>query len=222
MGIIEFLLGLGCLQGVILASVLVAAPRGPRLANVFMAALVLAISSRLLHMWLVVSGNYLSAGPWALMIEGLPFAWGPLLYLYACALMHRSISWKQTFHLIPFASILLTTYQYLGYDAASRQVVVDYLWYNRGDPELEAAFRQLVSPLWFLWLKYRLHGYAFALHFAVYCMLVIQRIKQHNLLLERHFSSLDKLNLRWLRMLTAAGSSKSSLGIRFRTINKTT
>jgi uncharacterized membrane protein YvlD (DUF360 family) len=56
MDLVGFLYGIGVVQGVVLAGVLLFARSGHRLANAIMAALVLAIASSLLQKLMIRSG----------------------------------------------------------------------------------------------------------------------------------------------------------------------
>ena len=61
---------------------------------------------------------------------------------------------------------------------------------------------RMISPFWSKWVDLHLHSSFFVLQFGIYCALVLRQIGHHNQRLQRHFSSLERMNLRWLRLLT--------------------
>lgn len=204
MDILSFVIGFGILQALLLAGLLIFAPRNPRLPNLFMAGLVLVISVRLVLGFLTVTGE-LSAPPiWALPLESLSFTWGPLLYLYAYSMTKQHLSAVQLLHFLPSIMVLFIIMPYYSLEPQNKAIVDDYLWYGRYNPDTEAMFDNIVGPFQRVWIKYRLHATGFLLHFSVYCLLLIARLRRHNELLQSHFSSLEQLNLRWLRTLTKA------------------
>jgi AraC-like DNA-binding protein len=204
MNAISYVIGFGILQAFLLAGLLVLVPRTPRLPNLFMAGLVLAISGRLLHGWLTVSGNLAAPPAWTLPIGSLTFTWGPLLYLYAYTMTRQHVSWVHSLHFLPWLAILLLIFPFYHLSPEQQQLAADYLWYGRDDATLERQFQQIANPFYGYWIEYRFNAIAFVLQFSLYCVLVLQRIRQHNKFLQSHFSSLELMNLRWLRILTGA------------------
>lgn len=53
-------------------------------------------------------------------------------------------------------------------------------------------------------MTFMTHGTLGAVHQACYCALALVLIRDHNRRLQQHFSSLEKMNLRWLHVLSLA------------------
>lgn len=204
MSLTSFIYAFGSLQGVILCAVFLLAPNLQRPSNYFMAGLTGVISLRLLQNWLIESGFFLAYPQWAISLMPATFLWGPLLYLYACSLTSRPWRWQQLAHGLPFVAVLLLTADYYDFPMQTQQQVIDYIWYNRHDVAVESNVAALLPAYALYWIKYAMQANAFILHFGIYCVLVLRVIKQHNQVLQGHFSSLETMNLRWLKWLTLA------------------
>ncbi|WP_299770510.1 helix-turn-helix transcriptional regulator [uncultured Pseudoteredinibacter sp.] len=205
MNIYHLFLGFGALQGGIMAVLLLVSPSGAKLANRFMAALLFAMGLRLLQQ-LQVSADYLNdLHWWTLLIANLPFCWGPLLFLYSAALTGNNLSKSHGLHFLPYLLLCVASVEYYFYEPQQQQLLVDYLWYFRGELEMEGRVSEFLSPFWQLWFKYRLNAHLFIFHFGFYCYLVFQQTRQHEQLMQGHFSSLESMNLKWLRTLSLVG-----------------
>lgn len=188
-----------------MAVLLLVSPSGAKLANRFMAALLFAISLRLMQQLLVSASNLSELHWWSLFIANLPFCWGPLLYLYASTLSRNTLAVGQYFHFSPYVLLCLSSSVYYFYDPYQQQLLADYLWYYRGETAVEQQVAEFLPPAWQLWFKYRLSAHLFILHFAFYCFLVYRKTQQHEHLLKGHYSSLESMNLKWLRGLSLVG-----------------
>jgi len=205
MDFIGFFYGFGLLQGLILAGILVVAGSGHRQANSIMAALVVLISLSLLQSWLIRLGYYQDNPVLALLIPALDLAWGPLLYLYAFSLTGGGLRGKQLLHLAPALGLLLATnlpFWNLGAEQQAR--LVEYIWSLRDNPALQQEVREFLPAPGLIWVDFHLHSTLFVVQFATYCFLVLRQIQFHNQRLQQHYSSMEFMNLRWLRILTAA------------------
>jgi AraC-like DNA-binding protein len=201
MDFVGFLFGFGLLQGLILAGVLLFARSGHRLANLFMSGLVVAIALSLLQNWLVRVGYFFDHPSTGLLIPPLDFLWGPLLFLYAYSLTNRSVHWRQALHFVPSLFLLANSANFVLYSQEEQSAILSYIWSQHTDTALEQQVASTVPAVWRLWIDYHLQGSLFALHFGTYCALVLRQIRQHNQRMQRHFSSLEHMNLRWLRAL---------------------
>jgi AraC-like DNA-binding protein len=200
---VGFFYGFGVLQGLILAGILLVAPSGHRLANAVMAALVTVIALAALQSWLLRIGYFQQQPGTALLIPQLDFAWGPLLYLYAVSLSNNWIRLPQLSHLLPAVILLLSAnLSYWSYSEEQQQAFVRFIWSDRTDTQLLETYSTIISPFWGRWVDLHLHSTLFVMQFALYCAMVLRQISQHNLRLQQHFSSLEHMNLRWLRLLT--------------------
>lgn len=202
---VGFLYGFGLLQGLILAGVLVAARSGHRMANGIMAALVVVISLSLLQSWLIRLGYYVEHPAGALIIPQLDFVWGPLLFLYAYSLTGETVRGRQLVHLLPAVAFLVVAQmRFWSFSEEDQSRFVSYLWSERDDAQQQQEVWSYLQGFWRIWVDYHLHSSLFVLQFAVYCLLVLRQIRHHNQRLQQHFSSVDFMNLRWLRTLTLA------------------
>ncbi len=201
MDLIGFLYGFGLLQGFLLAAVLLFIPSGHRVANSFMAGLVVVMALNLLQNWLIRTGYYIENPAGAMLIPPLDFTWGPLLYLYAYSLTSRSVSWIQAIHFAPAIVFLSSSIQYMNTPTDYQSNLLAYIWSQRTD-QLTPEVADAIPKLWRSWIDLHLQGSFFALQFGIYSILVLRQIKQHNQRMQLHFSSLDKMNLKWLRSLT--------------------
>ena len=205
MDLVEFLYRVGLIQGVLLAGVLMLAPSGHRQANAIMAALVLVTAVSLLQKLLVLSGLFDESPKFALLYYPLRFAWGPLLYLYALSLTGGQFSYRQWWHFLPMIVIFLkVNLSFWQVDIDQQRMLLSYLWNPQGSPQPEPIILELVGILGGLSSESRGDSLIFALQFACYCFVVIRLVRGHNRRLERYFSSLEHMTLRWLSMVTKA------------------
>ena len=202
MDIVGFLYGFGLLQGLILALILVVARSGQRLANAFAAALVTVIALDLLQTWLIRADYFLQHPALGLAFEPLAFTWGPLLYLYAYTLTRGELRWYQLAHFLPAIIFLLAISPYWQFSFVEQRDFLAHLWSTRTDQDLANRIWERLPPFWRAWVDLHIQGSVFALQFGAYCLLVLKQIRKHNQRLERHYSSLERMNLRWLRTLT--------------------
>jgi len=202
MDLVGFLYGFGVLQSVVMAGILLFARSGHRLANGFMAGLVLVIALSLLQNWLIRLGFYLHHPAWGLMIPPLDFTWGPLLYLYAYSLTNQRVKGLQSAHFIPTALLMISSLTFFAYPHEQQKDLLSYVWSQRTDIQLRQQVIATIPSFWRHWIDLHLQGSFFALQFGIYCYLVLRQIRSHNQRMQQHFSSLEHVNLRWLRSLT--------------------
>ena len=202
MDFIGFLYGFGFLQGVILAGVLLYSSSGHRLANVFMAGLVACMAMRLLFSWLIRTDVFLIYPQWSFISNPLEFAWGPLLYLYAYTMTSKSLRPAQLLHFIPFLLIFSEPITFMSYPREQQLAFLTYFLSNRENVETGQQLLAVLPSFWRVWVDLHLHGIVFLIQFAVYCVLVLHRIRRHKLKLEQNFSYTEQMDLQWLRTLT--------------------
>ena len=202
MDLIGFLYGFGFLHGVILAGVLLYSISGHRLANVFMAGLVSCIAIRFLFSWLIRSDVFMSYPQWSMVSNPLEFAWGPLLYLYAYAMTSKRVRPAHLLHFIPFLLMLSEPITFMLYTREQQVAFLSYFWSDRQNIELGRQLFEAIPAFWRVWVDLHLHGILFSIQFAIYCALVLDRIRRHKQKLEQHFSFTEQMDLRWLRTLT--------------------
>lgn len=202
MDLIGFFYGFGFLHGVVLAGILLYSGNGHRLANAFMAGLVVCIAILFLSKWLIRAGVFTRYPEWGLLSAPLDFAWGPLLYLYAYSISGRSVGLTQLLHFVPCLIVFAEPVTFAQYSREDQLEFLNYFWSNRENLGLGKELLGAMPAFWQSWVDLHLHGSLFSIQFGVYCYLVLRQVQQHNLNLEQHFSFTDQMNLRWLRTLT--------------------
>jgi len=206
MNLIELICGIGVAQGVVLAGVLLFARSGHRLANMIMAALVLATAAILLQKLLIESGVFHDYPNFSIILSQLRFTWGPLLYLYALSITGTKLSSRHYWHFLPLiAFFTLNNLKFWQLDADQQRLFTTYLWnYLDSSPETEEIIWGFMGSFWKALIESYFHLIFFAGQSAVYCFMVLKLIRVHNKRIEQHFSSLEHMNLQWLRLLTIA------------------
>jgi AraC-like DNA-binding protein len=202
MDLIGFLYGFGLLHGVLLAGVLLYSSGGNRLANAFMAGLVSCIAIRFLFSWLIRTDVFMSYPQWSMLSNPLDFAWGPLLYLYAFAMTSKRVRPVQLLHFIPLLLMLSEPITLMLYPREQQVIFLKYFLSDRENVELGRQLFDVMPAFWRVWVVLHLHGILFSIQFAVYCALVLLRVRRHKQKLEQNFSFTEQMDLRWLRTLT--------------------
>ncbi|MEM6301542.1 MAG: helix-turn-helix transcriptional regulator [Pseudomonadota bacterium] len=202
---VSFVYGFGALQGVVLATILLLIKSGHRTANIIMSTLVIVIALRVLQKLLVHVNYWAEAPGLALTLYPTVFAWGPLLFLYALTLVGGELRLRHSWHFLPMVAYFLALN--MGYWELTRLQqtdLVNYIWSNRADSATAAELSVLFPTTWTPFVEFHLHSLFFTIQLAVYCVWVLKLIQQHNSRLLRHYSSVDQMNLRWLRSLVYA------------------
>ena len=198
---IQFVALLGAIQGVFLAGAL-ASKRSNRTAN------------RLLAIAMLVFSISLATSVYhALRLERayphffgvgypLPFLYGPLIYLYAIAAADRShrLATRDALHFVPFAIVVL-----LGlpiYLSSGPEKIVFFERLERGD---FPGWMVVVDPL-----KY-VSGVSYATATMTFLLRHRERVKAS-------YSSIERVNLRWLLWLGAAAAAIWALALGFQVV----
>lgn len=175
---------LGSVQGVLLAGVL-AARRKNRTANRLLAVAMLAFS---LHL---ASAVYYAAGlvPRYPHFFGVAYPltllYGPLVYLYArtAADRDRRLTARDGLHLVPFALVVLAGISIWSLSGTAKVAMYEGL--VRGERPL---LIRVVDPLKFI------SG-------ITYAVLTLRFLQQHRERVKESYSSVERVNLRWLLVL---------------------
>lgn len=193
-------------QGVVLAGVLLYARSGHRLANMIMAALVMATAAILLQQLLKGLGVFHDYPNFSLILGQFRFTWGPLFYLYALSITGSKLNYRHCWHFLPaIAFFTLNNLKFWQLDADQQRLLTTYIWnYLDSSPETEEVIWGFMGSFWRVLFEYYFHTIFFAGQSAVYCFMVLKLIRVHNKRIKQHFSSLEHMNLRWLRVLTIA------------------
>lgn len=194
----------GAAQGVLLAIVL-AFRRRNRTANRLLAVLMLAFS---LHLATVV---YHGAGlerTWPHFFGvsyPLPFLYGPLVWLYAltAADRERGLRWRDALHLVPFVGLVLAALPIYLMSGAEKVAFYHRLLADQRPPLL-----QLADPLKLV------SGIA-------YTVATILFLRRHRERVKESYSTLERVNLRWLLWLGAAAAGIWTLAVAFHVLEST-
>ena len=181
---------LGAVQGVFLAGAL-ATKRRNRTANRLLAALMLAFSI------LLASTVYQAAGfvPRFPHFFGvaypLPFLYGPLFYLYAVSAADRtrSLSPRDALHLLPFLAT----------------AVAGLPIYLMGGPEKVAFYQGLLNGERPLLLQ--IADPLKMVSGVTYTIITVLFLRRHRVRVKESYSSIERVNLRWLLWLGASGTA---------------
>lgn len=187
----------GALLGALLATALRLVHGRNRVANDILAAFVLVFSVHLLLLAPLLNEHPFKLRIYPLFLTDV-FLFGPLLYLYVRAMTEPAfrLRARDVLHVAPFASFVVYSLLFGSarggdalrplHDAAAQ-----------GWPPSPAA----------------LAGILFYLTFAVYMMLSLRRLHRHARLVRQHFSWLEGVNLRWLRILVRVSLALSLIGM---------
>lgn len=178
---------LGAIQGVLLAAVLAARVRN-RTANRLLAGLVLAFSIHLVSAVYYAAGLVASFPHFFGISYPLHFVYGPLVYLYAATASDRSRRLRRTdaLHFLPLVVVVLAALKPIYFLSASEKVAL-FQRLQQGDQPL---FIRITDPLRFV----------SGIGYAVATLLLLRR---HHEQLKESYSSLERVNLRWLIWLGA-------------------
>lgn len=178
------LTAVGALQGALLAAALVALPRGPRRANLAMAALLTAVSLALVGDFLRLDAQWVHFPRSYVALSVFPFLFGPLLLAYVTALTRADATpgWRQLAHGLPAMANLLALVPWLM--LPEQQLVA-----RIGDGL--AAPNDGVN-----WL-----ASAKAVSLLAYTGYALTRLRRWQRGLRHQFSNLDRINLHWLSAL---------------------
>lgn len=185
-------------QGILLALFLLANKTGNRKANIFLASLILVYSVDIGLETLYSSPLIFDYPHFIGFNDALFFLYGPLLYLYAYFLcMSLAVSdEKWLFHFLPFLLIVVLYIPTLYVQSA------EFKLSSEGKlPPLPLAS----GPSSFIDAEVRGHiELTSAFHELVYIVLTLFLMRKHERTIKDSFSTIDRINLRWLKNLTFA------------------
>lgn len=180
----DIILILGSVQGLLLALMIIHKNRLNR-ANRILAILVLAYSLFMLNLILFNSGMLIKNPIWIISLDGLPLLFGPLHYLYTRFLSSKSekFHWQDSLHFIPF---ILYRFYFIDAYFTTKQELISVI-----------KDMQVNPPAVFI-----ISGWVIAVQGLVYMLLTLQVIKNYEIKIRDIFSSIDHINLNWLRNIT--------------------
>jgi AraC-like DNA-binding protein len=177
----------GAAQGVLLSAALLTMRRGPRLANRLLGLLLLLFAANITLQALAYTRHLLHFPHLAKIDAPLAFLFGPLIYLYVKALTEKKSGFerKSALHFLPAiigAAVLTPFYLQSAHDKAGHIM-----------NELAATCETCIAIAWLTILQ-----------LLVYLIAAIRILRRHALRIRESFSSLEKINLNWLRILLIA------------------
>ena len=189
---------LGAIQGVFLAGALVA-KRSNRTANRLLAATMVAFSISLASVVYYAAGLEQVFPHFFGASHPMPFLYGPLIYLYAVTAADRSrrLTRRDALHLVPFLATVITGLPIYLMSGADKLALYQQL--QRGEvPPLIA----IATPLKFV------SG-------VIYAPLTLIFLRRHRERVKDSYSSVERVNLRWLVWLGAAAAAIWALAVGF-------
>jgi len=187
---------LGAIQGVFLAGVL-AMRRQNRPANRLLAATMLAFSVSLATTVYHGAGFERVFPHFFGVAYPLPFLFGPLVYLYAISAADRSrrFTWRDALHFVPFVATVIAGLPV--YLMSGEEKVAFYHQIQSGHVTPMIA---LTTPLKFV------SG-------VVYTALTLAFLRRHRERVKESYSSIERVNLRWLVWLGAGAAAVWALAV---------
>ncbi len=182
--ILTLLIILGVAQGLFLAVLLLTRKQNP-IANRILGGTMLAFSLFLIESVIYRRSSYHDFPHLIGVSQPLIYLFGPTIYLYALKLSDaaRSLGRRALLHYLPALLVVAWLVPFYLQTGIEKAQYVDEVM-RLGSP-LDLALIE--------WLKLP-HG-------ILYTILTFRMLKRHRRLLEENFSSLDHINLRWLRNL---------------------
>jgi len=173
---------LGIVQGFFLGIILLSIKRGNRKANRVIGVLLILFAYSITPMVFIKTGVYFNYPHLLKTAQPLLFLFGPLFLLYTKILTDRKyyFNWIQLWHLIPFIVFVLYLIPVF---IMSGNEKVEYLKDVIGGA---FKFERIVTPLQII-------------HLFVYMYVVNRLVNNHILNLKKSFSSIEKINLNWLK-----------------------
>lgn len=182
MNIIPYIILLGIFQGIILGIFLFSTKRGNKLANKILGLLIILFSFSISHTVLYPLGFYHKFPHLLMLNHPILFLFGPLFFYYQQALIDKKfkVEKKNLLHFIPFVIyVFILSPLYI-------QSAEEKLKYITGDYSKLAIFDYLFTPLQIIQL-------------LIYLLIVHGKLKKYNEKIKNSYSSLEKINLKWLQ-----------------------
>jgi AraC-like DNA-binding protein len=183
--IFSTILVLGAMQGLFL-TLLLFERKSNRPANRILALLILVYSSYIAESALEEMGIFSRIPHLVGLFEGLPFLFGPLHYLYARFLISPKLKFTKLewLHFIPFG---INRVYYLPYFFKSKHEILGFL------QSIESNGPPLIAIMFTC---------AIIVQGLTYMALTLRLLKHYSQRIKDRFSSVNKINLNWLRNIT--------------------
>lgn len=176
---------LGVVQGIFLGIILITLKRGNRIANRVMGILVILFSLSISHILLLRSGLYLKAPHLIMTNHPLLFLFGPLFLLYVSIIIKKRFTFKPAYllHLIPFVVYVIYLMPFYLKSGAYK------IWYIEHWQTTGKLIDYVVGPLQII-------------HLFTYIFIINKIQRKHSENLKATFSTIEKINLSWIRTVS--------------------
>jgi hypothetical protein len=184
MNIISTIIIIGIVNGILEGiALLVFVHRGNRRANRILGFLVIILAFCVSGMLLMSLGIYTEYPHFLLITQPFLFLFGPLFWLYIQLVTHRIETFRLglLYHAIPF--ILCTLYLVPFYiSSAMDKIMLLERWSS-----LTSRSDLLITGIQLI-------------HIVIYLVLVLRQVRVHQLAIRKEYSSIEKINLTWVRI----------------------
>ena len=187
---------LGAIQGVFLAGAL-AAKQSNQTANRLLAVTMLAFSIGLASVVYYAAGLEQEFPHFFGASHPMPFLYGPLIYLYAvtAADRNRRLTWRDALHLVPFLATVVTGLPIYLMSGADKIALYHRLQSGDVPPLIAIATPlKLVSGV-------------------IYATITLIFLRRHRERVKDSYSSVERVNLRWLMWLGTAAAGIWALAV---------
>ncbi len=190
----------GAAAGLLAGFSLLLSTYGQKSANRVLGVFLLLLTITLLQRYLSYAGIVYQYPQLQGATQYLRFLLGPCLYLYIKLLTDQDyqLSKKEWWHAAPaLISLLAYIPVYLLPVEVKQDFIGAYL-----------AVKGAVKPVWFggelmklpiIWQINTAQMFAFLLHWGIYSVMALLLINRHSSVVQNHFSSIDRITLRWLK-----------------------
>ena len=175
---------LGAVQGIFLVLLLIG-KKGNRTANRILALLILFYSLYITNLVLVDMDVYIRIPRLTWLFAGLPFLFGPLHYLYAKFLIFPKLKFTKLrwLHLFPFVIFKVYFFPFI---FIINEDILNFMHY----------YNEIFVPVGLIFNS------AVILQGIIYMVLTLRLLMRYSHQIKNCFSSIEKINLNWLRNIT--------------------
>ncbi len=185
MQITTLLIILGIAQGLFLGMILITIRRGNRRANLVMGTLIILFAVSISHFAFLKTNVYEIYPHLYKTAQPLLFLFGPLFLLYVRIHTERNFRFHASFllHFIPFVLFIIYLLPVYTMPASEK------IGYIRSASDSVTVFDYLIMPLQ-------------VIHIFIYMWIVDRKIDRNTARLKESFSSIERINLAWLKRST--------------------
>lgn len=183
------------INGIFIALAMIFFKKGSRIARFFISTLFILHSIDMIYRFIYAAKYHVLFPHVAFLDVSIPFVYGPLVYLYVRAFIETQKGFKKDYliHFIPFLVYIAINLPF--YILPSTQKLKILL-----NPPVKSGIDiHLIAH------------HAKIIHIGLYQFFAIRLLKQYNRSIKNTYSSIEKINLQWMRNLIGAGLAISIL-----------